>query len=265
MEATAYKALAEREETGWYYRARLKAVETLIRRFAPRREKLRLIDVGCGTGGSTAALRSFGEVMGIEPSELGRQLAAERFPGLPVLPATLEELPGLKLGRFDVAVMLCVLYHQNVKDPKAALKALASVQDAGALLVWNEPAYPFLWRQHDRQTAAGRRFFPREMQKLLEECGYELIFRSHLLGWGFPLAAVLSLKDRWRWGRQGAANAADEGLDHRPLPAWCNGLLRLVTYGEWSLQLSGWPLPWGVSYLLAARKTVSPSAMRSLR
>lgn len=260
MEATAYKDLAAREETGWYYRARLKAVETLIRRFAPQRKNLRLIDVGCGTGGSTAALRSFGEVMGIEPSPLGRQLAQERFPNLKVLPASLEDLPSLQIGTFDVAVVLCVLYHQNVKDPKAALAALAAVQEPGALLVWNEPAYPFLWRQHDRQTAAGRRFFPREMQKLLEDCGYELVFRSHLLGWGFPLAALLSLRDRWRWGRHGLAkvSAADESLDHRPLPSWCNTILRLFTYGEWSLQLSGWPLPWGVSYLLAARKKTSP-------
>lgn len=255
MEATAYRDLAAREESGWYYRARLAAVTNLIRRYAPRKQRLRLIDVGCGTGGSTAALAPFGEVVGIEPSALARQLAAERFPGLAIKAASIEELPGLELGTFDVAVILCVLYHQNIQNPKAALAALARVQKPGALLIWNEPAYPYLWRQHDRQTAAGRRFFPREMHAMLEECGYELVFRSHLLAWAFPLAAGLSLWDRWRQKRTPAAVAAGaEGLDHKPLPAWCNGLLRSFTFAEWSLQRLGWPLPWGVSYLLAARK-----------
>ncbi len=254
MEAAAYQALAEQEEKGWYYRARLQAVKTLIRKFAPQRERLRLIDVGCGTGGSTAALRDFGEVVGIEPSALARSLAEERFPDLKVVPGAIEKLRELDLGSFDIAVMLCVLYHQNVSDPALALRTLAAVQSPGSILIWNEPAYPFLWRQHDRQTAAGRRFLPSDMKKMLEAEGYELVFRSHLLAWGFPFAALLSLRDRWRWGRDRVSTSAEEGADHRPLPGWVNGFLRLFTYAEWSLQLSGLPIPWGVSYMVAARK-----------
>lgn len=255
MEMTAYQALAEAEENGWYYRARRQAVEYLLERFAPKsRKPLRILDIGSGTGGSTMAFRRFGEVLGIEPSALARQLSQQRFPQLNVQPWTIDELPQHAPHDFDVAVILCVLYHQNIKDPQLALQKIASVQKPGSILIWNEPAYPFLWRQHDRQTAAGRRFYPSSMHKLLKEQGYELVFQSHLLAWAFPIACLLALKDRWQWGHDRQTTSADEGSDHKPVPGPINWLLRWITFSEWRLSRWGLGLPFGVSHLLVARR-----------
>jgi SAM-dependent methyltransferase len=255
MESTAYEALAQSEETGWYYRARLHAVQKLIRRFSPRRpHPLRILDIGSGTGGSTVALAQFGKVMGIEPSALARRLSQQRFPQLDIKPWPIEKLAQETQENFDVAVILCVLYHQNIEDPGAALHQLAQVQKPGSILIWNEPAYPFLWRQHDRQTAAGRRFYPAAMHQLLKEQGYELVFQSHLLAWAFPIAMLLSLRDRWRWGRDRRSTSQEEGADHREVPRPVNRLLRWLTLGEWQLNFWGLGLPFGVSHLLVAKK-----------
>jgi len=255
MEQTAYLALAEAEDNGWYYRARREAVAYLLERYAPKdRQPLRLLDIGSGTGGSTTLLQRFGEVTGMEPSALARDLSRQRFPQLKVEPWTIDELPQKAPHDFDVAVILCVLYHQNIKDPAQALKKIASVQKPGSILIWNEPAYPFLWRQHDRQTAAGRRFYPRSMHQLLRDQGYELVFQSHLLAWAFPIACLLALKDRWRWGGDRQTTSADEGSDHKPVPGPLNRLLRWLTFSEWRLSRLGLGLPFGVSHLLVARR-----------
>jgi SAM-dependent methyltransferase len=190
----------------------------------------------------------------MEPSPLARELSRKRFPALKVEPWTIEELPAKAPHDFDVAVILCVLYHQNIKDPAAALRNIASVQKPGSILIWNEPAYPFLWRQHDRQTAAGRRFYPRDMHQLLRDQGYELVFQSHLLAWAFPIACLLALKDRWRWGADRQSTSADEGSDHKPVPGPINRWLRWFTLREWQLSRYGFGLPFGVSHLLVARR-----------
>jgi SAM-dependent methyltransferase len=255
MEETAYLALAEAEDHGWYYRARREAVDRLMKRFAPRLPRpLRILDIGSGTGGSTSMLRRYGDVLGMEPSPLARELSRKRFPDLKVEPWTIDDLPKEATQDFDVAVILCVLYHQNIKDPAAALKNIAAVQKPGSILIWNEPAYPFLWRQHDRQTAAGRRFYPRSMHQLLKDQGYELVFQSHLLAWAFPIACLLALKDRWQWGSDRQTTSAAEGTDHKPVPGLVNRLLRWITFSEWRLSRLGLGLPFGVSHLLVARR-----------
>ncbi len=255
MEETAYLALAEAEDTGWYYRARRQAVEMLLKRFAPKRsEPIRILDIGSGTGGSTNMLQRYGNVLGMEPSPLARTLSKKRFPALNVEPWSIDELPAKAPHDFDVAVILCVLYHQNIKDPATALQKIASVQKPGSILIWNEPAYPFLWRQHDRQTAAGRRFYPSSMHQLLKEQGYELVFQSHLLAWAFPIACLLALKDRWQWGDDRKTTSAEEGSDHKPVPGMLNRLLRWLTFREWQLSRFGMGLPFGVSHLVVARR-----------
>ncbi len=253
MEEAAYRAMAQAEEKGWYYLARQQAVQRLFQRFAPSRS-LRILDLGCGTAGSTQAWRAFGEVLGAEPSPLARKLAADRFPSQKILPCGWEGLSAAELGTFDVIVVLCVLYHKEVAQPLEALRKIASLQQEGGLLIWNEPAYAYLWRQHDRQTAAGRRFHPQEMQALLEASGYELIFRSHLLAWAYPIALVLAAMDRWRWGSDRGTTSAAEGSDHKPVHPWLNAFFKGLTRIEWSLNFYRLGLPFGLSCLMVARK-----------
>ncbi|MCX6129094.1 MAG: class I SAM-dependent methyltransferase [Proteobacteria bacterium] len=255
MEAAAYEALAKSEEKAWYYQARLQVVEKLLQKYAPKLQRaLKILDVGSGTGGSTVAFSQYGNVMGIEPSALARRLSKERFPGLEVQPWSIEDLAQQSRENFDVAVILCVLYHQNIKDPGQALAQLAKVQNAGSILIWNEPAYDFLWRQHDRQTASGRRFHPQTMHRLLKEHGYDLLFQSHLLAWAFPIAWLLARWDRLVWGSDRQSTSAVEGLDHKPLPQVLNRLLYWLSLAEWRLNLWGMGLPFGVSHLLVARR-----------
>jgi len=266
MKPNAYRALARNEEHGWYYEARRRAIARLIDQFvrdqsAPR-QSLRLLDVGCGTGGTTEFLSNFGHVTGIEPSPLALELLRQNHPDVRAIQGTVDDLSKLlPAHEFDLATVLGVLVCRAVRDPLAALCGVRRALRPGGWLVWNEAAWPFLARGHDDFVEAARRFYPQQMKQLLIEAGFEVVHGSHLLAWGFPVALALAGAHRLRrllglYPRDEDGDEQDYS-DDRPLPEWLNELLMRATYAEWSLGLSGLKAPLGVSYLLLARKPQS--------
>jgi len=268
MHPNAYRTLAQNEEQGWYYEARRRAVAALVERYvrgekAGPRKPLNVVDVGCGTGGTTAFLRQFGHVTGVEPSPLAIDLLRERYPDLPVIEGKVDELSKLlPAHEFDLATIMGVLYCANVADPLAALKNVRRALRPGGWLIWSDAAYPFLARQHDRFVNAGRRFYPRQMKQLLTDAGFEVVDGSHMLAWGFPIALALATAYRVRSWFQRSESLAEvqDTSDDRPLPGWINRLLTNVTVAEWQLSSKRLMLPMGVSYLVIARKPVAVPA-----
>jgi SAM-dependent methyltransferase len=262
MKPNAYRTLALNEEHGWYYEARRRAIARLIDDFvrsheAGPREPLNVVDVGCGTGGTTEFLTNYGHVTGVEPSPLAIELLKQYHPDVSVVQGGVDELSKLlPAHEYDLATVLGVLYSSGVRDPLKGLESIRRALKPGGWLIWNEATYPFLKRQHDEFVNTARRFYPGEMRDLLIDAGFEVVYGSHLLAWGFPvavgLAALYRIKQLFGLARR-VADEQDE-TDDRPLPEWLNDLLMRTTYGEWSLGLSGVKMPVGVSYLVLARK-----------
>jgi hypothetical protein len=96
------------------------------------------------------------------------------------------------------------------------------------------------------------------MHEMLHAAGFEVVFTSHFLGWGFPVAGGLAAWHRlltairWR-GRTEPAGAVDD----RPLPRLLNDLFASLTYWEWRVSLWGLKAPLGVSRLVLARKAAT--------
>lgn len=100
----------------------------LIERFAPRG---RLLDVGCFTGVSLAVARKRGwQVTGIEPSQVGRAIASERF-GLELRPGLLPD-PTIASESFEAVTLWDVIEH--VPDPGAVVGECWRVMKPGGVL-----------------------------------------------------------------------------------------------------------------------------------
>jgi SAM-dependent methyltransferase len=256
MHPDAYTSLAAIESEGWYYQARVRCVERLIERFvAPDGKRLEILDVGCGTGGTTAALGRYGRVRGLEPSPLAIELCNARYPESHVVQGGAGDIAALfGAGTFDLATIMGVLYHRGVADPAEALRQVNHALKPGGWIIWNEGVYPILARAHDTFVEAGRRFRPREMRALLEAAGFSVRFGSHLLGWGFPLALALGMLHRARSWTAPARSYDGHVSDDRPLPRPLNAALRELTCFEWACSLRSLKLPFGVSYLVIAEK-----------
>jgi SAM-dependent methyltransferase len=100
-------------------------------RFAP--PGATVLEVGCGTGGSLAALRDIGgyEVRGVEPCRRAAE-HARRALGLAVETSTLEQA-GYPARSFDLVVMKHVLEH--VPSPRTTLAEVARVLKPGGTVV----------------------------------------------------------------------------------------------------------------------------------
>src|SRR5579864_1494695 len=114
MEREQYAIMARREERHWWYTGmRRVAMAVLAARLDGRRD-LKLLDAGCGTGGTTVDLRRFGQVVGVDLAWEALEPAGAR--GLNLLTrGSIESLP-FQPSSFDVVTSFEVVYHLGVAN-----------------------------------------------------------------------------------------------------------------------------------------------------
>jgi len=133
------------------------------------------LDVGCGTGRLLEALRPYGRVIGVEPSEGMLRVLRERGRGEAVRGCA-EDLP-FPDERFDVVFTVAVLHH--LVEPARVAKALHEMvrvtRPGGHVIVWDHnplnPYWPIAMR-HAPQDRGDERMVPlREIEAGLERAG----------------------------------------------------------------------------------------------
>jgi SAM-dependent methyltransferase len=239
MERQIYDRMADHDERHWWYTARRRILETLIRRHVRPPPAARILEVGCGTGHSLPMLRRFGDVEAVEIDPSSRAMAEKRL-GKPVHDSSLPELPGLPTGSFDLICALDVIEH--IADDRATLAALAARLKPGGKLLVTVPAHPWMWSAHDVANHHHRRYSQASLRALmagsplkLERIGF---FNSLL----FPLAVASRFAGKLR-GKDGS----DDALPPGPI----NTLFAAVFAAERHL-LGRVPLPPGLSLFAIA-------------
>src|SRR6476646_6971593 len=134
MDATLYHELHRVEQTHWWFRARRHIVWSLVRRYADgeANRRLRVCELGCGTGGNLAAIEGEHDVMGIECSPHALDYARQSL-GNRVRFGSLPHEINLPPNSFDVVLMTDVLEHIE-NDAASAIKALELVRPGGIVI-----------------------------------------------------------------------------------------------------------------------------------
>ena len=240
MKAEELERLASFEEWYWWHRGRRKIICRILQRYAP--PHARILDVGCGTGATTAALSRFGGVSGLDMGLDALRHAHAR--GLPVARGSAENLP-VGDATLDVVVALDVLEHLD--DDRRALGEILRVLRPGGLLLATVPAYPFLWSSHDVALGHRRRYRRAELRERLSTAGFEITLSSYVMGSILPAAIVVRLAERL-WRRQGPAESG-----YLTLPRPLNDLLaRVVGLDGYLVRIM--VLPFGLSVVAVARR-----------
>ncbi len=184
MDTEAYKQLRRVEDDHWWYQAAREQVGRLLHRFWPSRPRpARVLDAGCGTGGTTAWLGRYGSVIGIDPHPDAVRASSSR--GLPVVRASADALP-FHDGAFDLVTSFDVIYHARVQSPQNSLREMRRVTRSGGRLLLRVPALPLLAGPHDRFVHGVRRF-------RLGELRHELRLAGWRAGWTGYANALLFL------------------------------------------------------------------------
>lgn len=146
----------------------------------------RVLDIGCGNGAFTAALRDHGyEMAGLDHSASGIELARRRYPAIEFAQFDVvnQTLPASHVNRFDTVVAIEVIEHLLL--PRRLLHAAAAALRPGGALVLTTPFHGY-WKNlalaitngfdahwHPLRDFGHVKFFSRAtILALMEECGF---------------------------------------------------------------------------------------------
>ena len=126
MERSVYHRLDRLEGKHWWFCARRQILKSAIARFAPRKDPLRLLEAGCGTGGNLEMLSEFGSVEAFELDGEARELARRKV-SIDVRSGMLPDGIPFAPGSFDIALSSTPI-ERTVASLAAAISAAASMK-----------------------------------------------------------------------------------------------------------------------------------------
>ncbi len=243
MQSRDFQELYELEETYWWFVGRRQLVRQLVRQYV-QDPGARILDAGCGTGGTLKALEGLTDLYGCDVSLEAlafcrqrnlKQLAAADVLALPYASAS-----------FHAVISCDVLEH--LPDDRAGLREMLRVLQPGGFLFVTVPAHRFLWSEHDEALGHRRRYRATELRQKLQEAGANVLKLSAVVMFAFPPILLFRLGQRFR------PKLPDEPrTDLRILKPWLNNLLiKSLKLENWLLQYLNLPL--GTSYVAVAQK-----------
>jgi SAM-dependent methyltransferase len=177
MDDNFYRLLNEIPETYWRYVARHELFLGLWRKFRARKDRHRVLDVGCGTG---ALLSYFCQRENIEP--IGVDLFLDtlhhcRTRGINrVAAADATRLP-FPDGAFDFVITQDVMEH--VPDEAKMADELHRVCAPGGLVLVLVPAHKWLWSTRDIRLHHCRRYQLSRLKKVVAKTGLEPVHATY--------------------------------------------------------------------------------------
>jgi SAM-dependent methyltransferase len=244
MEPEQYAIMARREERHWWYTGMRRVALAVLDSYLGERSALRILDAGCGTGGTTRELQRYGDVVGVDLAWEALQPARGR--GLKYLArGSIEKLP-FASASFDLVTSFEVIYHLGVGNDRCAFEEMRRVLKPGGLLLVRLPAHDWLRGAHDRLVHTRHRYDPAEVREKLSSAGFtieQLTWANTVL---FPPAVAKRVAERF-------SSESTEEPDLWQPPAPVNAVLEQAIALEALAIPRRLPLPFGLSVLAVAR------------
>ncbi len=249
MKKDEYRKIYELEEKNWWFVGKRRIIFQFLKKFlkGKKRDKtrLRLLDIGCGTGIILKNFLRYGKAHGVDISEESIRFCVKR--GLKnIKKAGAEKLP-FKGNSFDVIGIFDVLYHKNIKDDVKVLKEINRILKPGGLLLLTDSANMDLWSRHDIMVEARERYSKKEMKKKVESAGLMIRKLSYFNFFLFPIVyTTRKLDNAINKGKRPKSNVEKTNI-------FFNFVLKNILYTE-SFLLKFVDFPFGVSIFCAATK-----------
>lgn len=251
-----FPLLFDVEAHHFWFRARNRALAAVLKELVDGMgNDYRVLEVGCGTGYVLSMLKSVcenGTVVGMDLFTEGLRLARRRASAVLVR----GDMHSPPFGpEFNLVGLFDVLEH--VHDDQQVLHLLRALLSKGGKLVITVPAHPNLWSYFDEASHHVRRYERAELERKLQETGYEIERTTYLMSMLLPLVwlrrkLAVPLRFRRMPSRSVINNLAARELHVTPV-------VNKVLYGLMSLEscllARERNLRWGTSLLIVARRS----------
>jgi 2-polyprenyl-3-methyl-5-hydroxy-6-metoxy-1,4-benzoquinol methylase len=243
MNKDLYRMFFEIQKKHWWFVAKKEIVLDVIRKYAPKKKELKILDVGCGSGLMLNSLEKIGKVFGMDMHDDALAFSREIFSGQiekGFLPAN---IPYPK-DTFDLVMLLDVIEH--VEEDVDSLKSIREHMSVGGKAVITVPATMLLWSDHDVVNEHKRRYSYRELKSKLLSVGFHIEKISYYNTLLFPIVLAIRMV-HYVTRRKGKS---DMDL---PNPVLNFLLKNIFAFEKYILRIFNMP-PWGVSLIAVVRK-----------
>ncbi len=187
MEAKEYKLMYQLEDEHWWFTAKRLFIKTYLN-FLPNKDKLRILDIGCGTGRNLELLKKFGFASGIDSSVLAVKFCQKR--GLKNVTQNSAERIPFTANFFDLITLFDVLYHKNIISDLEVLKEINRVIKPKGHILITDCAHQFLFGPHDISMHARQRYSKKELINKISQAGFSIQKASYIYFITFPLFLI---------------------------------------------------------------------------
>lgn len=244
MQQHTYAIMDEVEGSHWWFVGRRAILEGFLRQIVSKTKdqssKIKILDVGCGTGANIEMLSQYGDAEGVDVSDDALEFCRQK--GLKVQKGLAETLPYAD-ETFDLTTALDVIEHLD--DDVAGLKEMYRVTKNGGHSLFFVPAFMWLWGVQDDISHHRIRYTRKQIVERIEQAGYKVERATYANITFFPpILAGRTIMKLTGIKPESENNIAISGL---------NGILGKIFSTE-SLWLKNFNFPFGVSVVVVARK-----------
>lgn len=243
MRQDEYARMAEQESTYWWHLGRLRIIDTYLRKAIKHKKNCKILNVGCGTGGTITMLESFGQTDNVDIS--GEAIRYMKQLGYKRLTKVDDIALPFKAKSYDIVSAFDVLEH--IEKHVEALKEWKRVLKDDGAIVLTVPAYQWLWSDHDISLHHKRRYTIKRLTEAARQAGLEPTQKSYAITFSLPLVIG------FRFLNKVIGRKADAGTSYVKVPRLVNKLFTNLLYAEALLHRVA-RLPVGTSVIMILRK-----------
>jgi len=242
------------EKENWWFKGRKELIFQLFDKI--KIGKLKILDVGCGSGTIMEMLKQFGELSGMDISI--ESVKYVKSLGFKAVKADAQKKLPFKNSFFDVVLMLDILEH--LKDDEEAIREIYRILKPKGYFILTVPALEFImknrifWGPDEIFQYHKRRYSKKRLLNILKENRFNIreigYWNSFMV---FPVLLIRMMrKSSIKKGRQ---NMFDMVVGDIPQPiSIINDILLSILKIENKLIKLGLNLPFGISIFCVARK-----------
>lgn len=247
MESSEYSKMAEQEKDYWWHRGKWFLVRRMVEKYFPNNPtKLRILEIGCGTGEITSRLSAYGEVLGVDVSNEAIKICQSR--GIPNV--VFGDINSLDLSKhesmFDLILALDVLEH--IQDDLETMRRVKYMLKPDGYFFVNVPAHKFLWSEHDEALHHKRRYHSLEIMGKLQDTGFKIMKKTFFVTTAFPAIVLFRMWNNF-FGK-----SAYPKTSYVLLPKILNDIMTIILDIE-SYFATNFMLPIGTTITVVAKKS----------